>query len=139
MFFILGGCLDTPICKYAPVCLYTPYICTPSQGCTHPHMFPILFCASMFSEASACFGGCKGPPYMLDTSLHLPCMWVSPLQLHLLLSCWLPCALGCFRDIGMSYWDFSPSVGVWGVFSIYWGCWGHQHMGCPYAHSCIFL
>ena len=45
-----------------------PYIYTP-LGCTHTHMSPILFCASVCSQRLLLIvGGCKRLPYMLGTS-----------------------------------------------------------------------
>ena len=51
----------------------------------------------------------------------------------------VPCALVCFRDISMLCGHF-PSVrkGL-GVFPPSVGVWGHQHLRCPYAHSCTFF
>ena len=122
MFFILGGVsgchyvCTPPYIPMPPVHLYAP------RGVhTPPYVPHTPQCICMFSEASACCGGCKGPPYMLDTSLTpSPCMRVPPLQFTPQLICWLPCASVCFRDICMPYGDFSlmlefgdvpPSVG----------------------------
>ena len=83
-------------------------------------------------------GGCKGPPSMWDTSLTLPLYGGASPSVAPPLSCWLPCASVGFRDIGMPYGDFSLLLGFGGVPHLL-GYRGHQHMGCPYAHSCTFL
>ena len=137
MFFIFGECLDAPmfvcpICSYTPICSYAP------RGVHIPHMFPILLCICMFSEASACCGGCKGLSYMLDTSLTSPPVWVPPLQLH-------PHSVVGFpvhwyvSGILVCHMENFPFCWGFGGCSHQLGSGGHQHMGCPCAHSCIFL
>ena len=109
MFFILGGCLDTPMFMQPPVHSYIP------QGCTHPHMFPIPLCICMFSEAFACCGGCKGLPYVLG---HLP--YTTPVWGCLLFSCTPHTQLLASLCISMFWgylyvmWAFSLLLGVWG-------------------------
>ena len=90
----------------------------------------------MFSEASAFWEGCKGPPYMLDTSFNIPLYGGASLKLHPHLFVGFP--------VHWHIWDYLYVI--WGIFPLCWACspicwgvWGHQHMGCPYAYSCTFL
>ena len=101
--------LDTPyICT--PLHLYASYIHTP-PGMYTPICPPFSSVHLYVLRLLHVVGGCKGPPYMLDTSLTPPLYGVPPLQFTPPLICWLPCASVCFRDICMSYGDFSPYVG----------------------------
>ena len=123
MFFILGGCLDAPYIHMAPyvhmplsmfIChlgVYTP-ICSP------------YCCASVCSQRLLHVVGVVRDPLSCGTlPLDLPIYGGASPLVATPLSCWLPCASVGFRDIGV-IWAFFPSVGVWGVFPIYWGCWG---------------
>ena len=72
------------------------------------------------------WGVVRGPLHVDMLPLHLPLYGgASPSVCTPTLSCWLPCVLVCFGDIGMSYGDFSLLLGELGVFPIYWGFWGH--------------
>ena len=103
----------------------------PSWGYRHPHMPPLLLCICMFSEASACCGGCRGPlhvghlPYMLDTS---PCMQVPPICLTPPLIGWLSLCICMFLGISACDTGNIPlMLGVWGVPPKDGGLGGDQH------------
>ena len=123
----LQGCLETPyVCK-------APYICTPPVYSYTPYV-PILMCICMFSEAFACCWGCKGSPYMLDTSLTPSCMGVP----HMFTppTNWLPCVSVCFGDVCMWYGEYFPYVWAWGMFPHLLGVlWASAHG----VSICLFL
>ena len=118
-------CLDAP-CLYAPVHSYTPHMFECSKGFRHPHVSPILLCASVCSHRLLhVVGACRGPlhvghlPYMLDT---FPCMGVPPYMsytphsfvgfpVYLYVSGISACVMG----------NIALMLGVWGVFPICWG------------------
>ena len=56
-----------------------PYICTP-QGCTHPHMSPILCALVCVQRLLHVMGVVSGPLTHWTLPLHLPSMGVPPLQ-----------------------------------------------------------
>ena len=133
----MGRCLDAPLCSYVAICLYTPVHLYTPRG-LHTPTCPPYSCVSVCSEASACCGGVvRGPLTCWKPPLHLPCMGVPPLQLT-------PPTLISFpvhwyvSGISMSYGHFSLKLVVWGCPPSVGGLWGHQHMGCPFAHSCNF-
>ena len=138
MFYTWGvsGC-PTFICPHMFVCPL--YVCMP-QGCTHPHMHPILFYASVcFCRLCMLWGVVMGSPLCWDTLPYILLFGGASPFLHPPHSVIVPCALVCFRDISMLCGHF-PSVrkGL-GVFPHQLGGWGHEHLRCPYAHSCTFL
>ena len=102
-----------PINLYAPICSYSP------QGCTPPYVSHAPLGISVFSEASACCGGCKGPLTCWTLPLHLPCIGVPPLQFapHSILASVYWYVLGilvCHMGILPLCWGFGgvpPSVG----------------------------
>ena len=126
-----------------PPCLYTPcmFVCPIHSYIprgVHTPCAPILFCASVFLEALHVVGGCNGLPFVLGHLPYTTPVGVPPHQLHPHTQLLVPCASVCFRDISMLCGHF-PSVEGFGVFPISWGGWGHQHLRCPYAHSCTFF
>ena len=101
MFFILGGCLNAPTFIQSPYVWMPPVHLNTPTG-VHPHMFPLLLCASVCSQSLwHVVGGCKGPPYMWNTSLHLPLYGGATPSVPPPQNCWLPCESVGFRDIGM--------------------------------------
>ena len=128
MFLYLGVSGHPYVCT-PPVHLYTP--CT-FLGSDSP-ICPILLCICMLSEASECCREVVGPL----TCWTPPPVWgASPYVLH-------PHSVVCFLVhlyvSGISAYDMgniSLMLGVWVCSPIYWG---YQHMGCPYASSCMFL
>ena len=125
--FVCPVHLYNPIHSYAPRGVHTP-IC--------PHT---LLCLCVFWRLCMLCGGCNGLPFVFgQPPLHHPCLGVPPLQLHPHTQSLVPCASVCFRDISMICGHF-PSVrkGL-GVFPHQLGV-GHQHLRCPYAHSCTFF
>ena len=109
MFLYLGGVWMPYICM-PPVHLYLPihlYIC--SQRLLH-----VVRVVS-------------GPLTCGTLPLHLLLYGSASLQLHPLLSCWLPYASVGFRDIGMSYGEISLLLAL-GVFPSIGGAGRHQHM-----------
>ena len=125
----MSGC---PLHSYTPICLYAPSIHMSAQGCTHPHMFPILLYASVCSQRLLhVVGACKGPLTCWTLPLHLPCMGVPPLQ-------FAPPSIFGFSasvclGILMSYGDFSLLLGV---FPHLLGVLGASAHGMP---MCSFL
>ena len=106
MFFILGGCLDAPY-VFMPL-----YICTPPGVYTPPYVPHTPLCICMFSEASACCGGCKGPLTCGTLPLHLPLYGgaspsVAPPTKLLTFLCisrfqgYLVCHMGIFPPVGI--------------------------------------
>ena len=117
----------------APMHSYT------SQECTHPHM-------SLYSSVHLyVFGGLyvvgvvMGSPLCWDTSLTPSCLGVPPLQLHPHTQLLVPCASLCFRDISMLCGHFPSVEGFGDVPHQLGGVLGHQHLRCPYGHSCTFF
>ena len=124
--------------------LYTPYVCTPPYICMPPGVYtppyaPIFSYASVFFGGFACCGGYNGLLFVLGhPPLHHPCLGVPPLYYIPTHSCWFP-VHQYVSGISVCYVGISLLPGrVWGCFPISWG-WGHQHLRCPYAHSCTFL
>ena len=138
MFFCTWGCLDAPYI-HKPHTFVHPHTFKHPQGCTHPYMFPILLCICMFSEASACCGVLQGASLHLGHFPFTSPVWGAFPSVASLTKLLTSLCISRFKGYWYVIWGFIPPVGVWGVFPIYWGCWGHQHMGCPYAHSCTFL
>ena len=69
--------LHMPSTFVCPICLYAP------KGVDTPQMFPTLLSICMFSEASACCGGCRWPLTCWTPPLHLPLYGgASPYVLH---------------------------------------------------------
>ena len=140
MFFYTWVCLDaphlfSPIHLYAPICLYTP------RGVHTPHMPPILLCICMFLEALHVVGGSNGLPFVLG---HFP--YTTPVWgcLSFIYTPPHPVVgsqyISMFQGIISMLCRHFPSVeGFGGVLPISWGFRGHQHLRCPYAHSCTFF
>ena len=96
-------------------CLYTPYICMPPRG-VHPHISPILLCASVCSHRLLhVVGGCKGSPYMLDTSFTPPPVW------RYLPLCFNPHS---FVGFPVHWYVLEISVCHMGIFPLCWGLGG---------------
>ena len=118
-----------------------PHMFVHPQGCTHPHMPPILICASVCSQRLCMlWGSCKGLPFVLG---HLPYntpIWgCLPFNYTPTLSCWFP-VHQYVSGISVCYVGIFPSVEVFGgVPPINWGFRGHQHLRCPYPHSGTFF
>ena len=103
-----------------------------------PHMPNTLLCICVFG-GFACCGGCNGLPFVLGHLPYITPVWgcfplITP-HTQLL----VPCASVCFRDISMLCGHFPSVEGFGGVSPISWGVWWHQHLKCPYAHSCTFF
>ena len=136
--FYIGGCLDAstivhPIHSYTPICLYAP------RGVHAPICPHTLLCLCVILEALHVVGGCNGLPFVLGyPPLHHPCLGVLPLNYTPHTQSLVPCALVCFRDISMLCGHF-PYVEGFGGFPHQLGGWEHQHLRCPYAHSCTFF
>ena len=122
--FLYWGCLDAPH-LFAPCTFIHPhmFICPP--GVQTPPYIPHTLCNCMFSGASTCCGGCRGPLTCWTLLLHaghLPLHGsASPYVLHLHLLVGFPVHL-CFGDICMCYGEYSPYVGGLGV-PPYVGVW----------------
>ena len=120
-----------------PVCLYAPYVHMP-PGVYNPHMPPYSSMPLCFSEALHVVGGCNGLPFVLGhPPLHHPCLGVPPLYYtpHSVIG---SLCISMFRDISILCGPF-PSVrkGLGVPPSV--GGWGHQHLRCPYPHSCTLF
>ena len=116
-----------PVHLYAPIHLYAP------RGVHAPYSsMPV------FLEALHVVGVVMGSPFVGTPSLTSPLFGGASPLLHPHTQSWVPCASVCFRDISMLCGHF-PSVrkGL-GVFPHQLGV-GHQHLRCPYAHSCTFF
>ena len=122
----------SPYIHTPPVHLYTLlYIHTPPGVYTPlPHV-PILLCASVCSWGLLhAMGVVRGP--LTWTLLYTSPVWgASPFGLHPHSFASFPCIV-MFRDICMSYGDFSLMLGVWGCSPISLGFGGistwHVHM-----------
>ena len=135
MFYTWGvsGC-PTFICPCMFVCPL--YIHMPPGVYTLPHMPHTFYASVWFWRFCMLWRVVMGSPLCWDTLL----TFGGYLLLHPPHSVIVPCTLVCFRDISMLYGHFpSISKGLGGVSPIYWGVEGHQHLRCPYAHSCTFL
>ena len=115
MFLYLGG-VWLPPCLYAPVHLYIPHNIVYPRGVNTPKCPHTLLCICVLLEALHVVGGCNGLPLCWDTSLTPP-LYVSGISV-------------CYVDISLLLMPFG------GVPPI---SWGHQHLRCPYAHSCTFF
>ena len=102
-----------------------------------PYAPHTLLCLCVFLEALHVVGVVMGSPLCWDTLLTSG--GASPFYTPHTQSL-VPCASVCFRDINMLCGHFpSVSKGL-GVFPPPIGGWrGHQHLRCPYAHSCTFF
>ena len=119
--------LYTPIHSYAPRGVHTP-IC--------PHSSVHLY---VFGGFVLC-GVVMGSPLCWDTSFTSPLFgsaFPSNYTPHTELL--VPCALLCFKDISMLCGHFPSVEGFGGAPHQLGGIWGHQHLRCPYAHSCTFF
>ena len=134
MFLYLGMSGHPHI--HTPICLYTPYICTPPGVYTHP-ICPILFCACVFLVALHVVGVVMAPLCVGTPPLHHPFGGASP-SIRPPHSVIVPCALVC-SGISVYYVGISLLLKGLGVFPHQLGVWGHQHLRCPYAHSCTFF
>ena len=129
-----------PLCSYAPHMFICPHTFVCPQGCTHPPYAPYSSMPLCVFGGFACCGGGMGSPLCWDTLLYITPVWgYLPFIILPHTQSLVPCALVCFRDISMLCGHF-PSVrkGL-GVFPHQLGVWGHQHLRCPYAHSCTFF
>ena len=117
------------------VCPHT-FICP--HGCTHPLYAPILFCASVcFWRLCMLWGSCNGLHFVLGHLPYTTPIWEClPFNYTTHTQSLVPCAFVCFRDISMLCGHFPSVEGFGGLPPISWGVWGHQHLRCPYAHSC---
>ena len=112
------------------VCMLPVHLYTPRGSDTPLHVPYTPLCICMFSEASACCGGCRGPltcwtpPYMLDTSP----VWEVPPHMS-----YTPHSLVGFP---VPLYVLGISACVMGIFPLCWGLgvfphmlgvWGHQH------------
>ena len=114
-----------------------PYVHTPPYNCTPPYA-PYSSVHLYVFGGFACCGGCNGLPFVLGHLLTLPLLGCLPFNYTPTLSHWFPVHQYVFRDISMLCGHF-PSVEEFGVFPHQLGGWGHQHLRCPYAHSCPFF
>ena len=123
---------------YAPCMFICPHIFVCPQGCTPPYA-SILFCASVWFWRLCMLWGCNGLPFVLGhPPLHHPCLGVPPLNYTPTLSHWFPVHL-YVSGILVCYVGISLLLKGLGVFPHQLGGWGHQHLRCPYAHSCTFF
>ena len=88
----------------------------------------------------ACCGGLYRTPFCVRTlPLHHPVWGCLPFigtpHTQLLASL----CIGMFWGYQYVMWAFSLLLKGLGVFPHQLGVWGHQHLRCPYAHSCTFL
>ena len=119
------------------------------SGCPHVHMPPYIFMPHIPPYSSmplcvfggfACCGGCNGLPFVLrHPPIHHLCLGVLPLYYTPHIQSLAPCALVCFRDISMLCGHFPSGQEWFGGFPPSVGGWRHQHLRCPYAHSCTFF
>ena len=115
-----------PLCLYAPVDSYTPIHLYASRG-VHPPICSPYSCASVYSQRLLhVVGGCKGLPYVLDTSLTPP-LYVGAYPSVACPHTQLLASLCISMFWGYPYvmWAFSLLLGVWGCSPISWGFWGH--------------
>ena len=131
--FILGGCLDAPMFVY-------PYICMPPWVYMPPICPHTCLCLHVGLEALHVVGGCNGLPFVLGHPPYIGgCLPLTPPTL----SHWgwqgFPVhwyvqghqyVIWTFPSVSKGLGVFPPSVGGWR---------GHQHLRCPYAHSCTFF
>ena len=134
LYLGVSGC---PLCSYAPYVCMPPYIHMPPRVYTPPicpHT-PLDIC--MFSEASACCRGCKGPLAYWTPPLHLPLYGgVLPLGLHPHLFIGFPVHQ---YVLGISVCDMgniSPFVGGFGDVPHLLGVLGTSAHG---VSICLFL
>ena len=127
----LRGCLDAPCTFIHPhTFIHPPYICTP----------PILFYASVcFWRLCMLWEVVMGSPLYWDTLPYitpiLGCLpFITPPHSVVGSLC-----ISMFQGYQYVMWAFPfCQEGFGGVSPISWGV-GHQHLRCPYAHSCTFL
>ena len=137
--FYTWGCLHVPhictppVCSYAPICSYAP------RGVHPPHMPPYSSMPLCIFGGFACWG-CNGLPFVLGHPplLH-PCLGVPPLYYTPTFSHWFP-VHQYVSGISVCYVGISLLSGrVWGCFPHQLLGGEHQHLRCPYAHSCTFF
>ena len=98
-----------------------------------------LLCICVFLEALHVVGGCNGLPFVLGhPPLHHPCLGVPPLNYTPTLTCWFH-VYWYVSGISVCYVGMSLLLKGLGVFPHQLGGWRHQHLRCPYAHSCTFF
>ena len=98
------------------------------HGCTHPHMSPILLCASVCSHRMLhVVGSHKGIPYVLGHFSYTTPVWgclpfsCSPHTQLLASLC-----ISMFWGYLYAMWGFFPFVrGFWGIPPLVGGSWGH--------------
>ena len=126
--------------SYTPIHLYVPcmFVC---PRVYMPPYAPILFYASVcFWRLCMLWGVVMGSPLCWDTFSYITPVWgCLPFITTPTLSCWFP-VHWYVSGISVCYVGISLLSGrVWGCFPHQLGDWGHQHLICPYAHSCTFL
>ena len=145
-YFLVADMFYTWGVSGPPTFVQPPYICMPPYIHTPPGMYtppyaPILFYASVcFWRLCMLWGVVMGSPLCWDTLPYITLVWwCIPFDYTPHTQSLVPCTWVCFRDISMLCGHF-PSVrkGL-GVFppSVEGG--RHQHLRCPYAHSCTFF
>ena len=104
-----------------------------------PPYAPYSFMPLCVFGGFACCGGCNGLPFVLRHLPYITPVWgCLPFNYIPTLSHWFP-VHQYVSGISVCYVGISLLSGrVWGCFPLSWG-WGHQHLRCPYAHSCTFF
>ena len=127
--------MSEPPCLYAPICLYAhTFICP--RG-VHTPICPHTLLCLCFLAALHVVGGCNGLPFVLQhPPLHHPCLGVPPHNYTPTLSHWFP-VHQYVSGISVCYVGISLLLKGLGVFPPSVG--RHQHLRCPYAHSCTFF
>ena len=119
--------------SYAPIHLYTP------RGVHTLHMPHTLLCICVFLEALHVVVGSNGLPFVLGHLPYTTTVWgCLPFNYTPTLSHWFP-VHQYVSGISVCYVGISLLLKGLGVFPMSWGVWGHQHLRCPYAHSCTFF
>ena len=114
------------------------YICMPPGVYTPPYAPYSSVHPCVFGGFSCC-GGCNGLPFVLGHLPYTTPVWgCLPFNYTLHTQSLVPCASVCFRDTSMLCGHF-PSVEGFGGVPHQLGGLGHQHLRCPYAHSCTFF
>ena len=131
MFFLLGRVSGCPLSFINPL-----YICMPTGVYTPPICSP--YCASVCSQRLLhVVGGCKGPPYMLDTSLTHPPVWGASPSVCTPTPFFASLCISMFWGYQYVIWGFFPSVrGLEGVLPSVGGSGGISTWG---AHVLILV
>ena len=104
----------------------------------HTPICPHTLLCLCFWRLCMLWGVVMGSPLCWDTSLTSPLFGGASFNYTPTLSCWFP-VHWYVSGISVCYVGISLLLKVWGCFPISWGVWGHQHLRCPYAHSCTFF